>query len=186
MIVLKRVGLLFSALIAAFLIGGCSSDSQPHKKDSTAKAEEVSTNENLGEDSAIWAYSAEMNDKGNYDGLDIKIERILISPSSAHIAIKGSIENIGHSSFEAYPAAETIKLNTGEELGPEEVIKVVEEGPNKLKKKGDRLDFFYAWPMSNTTPNEVTSVNLSWNIYKTIGNDAVNSATFTRNYTLKQ
>ncbi|WP_226569606.1 hypothetical protein [Bacillus stratosphericus] len=74
--------------------------------------------------------------------------------------------NKGHSSFKAYPATETITLNTGEELGPEEVITVSEEGTFKLSKKGDRLDFFYTWPMSNTSPNEVTGVSFSWKIYE--------------------
>ncbi|MFX0572870.1 hypothetical protein [Bacillus pumilus] len=53
-------------------------------------------------------------------------------------SIKGSMLNAGQSSFEAYPAVEIIKLNTGEE----EVIQV-EEGTNELNQKGDRLDFFF-------------------------------------------
>lgn len=183
---MKRVRLLFSIVIALLIIAGCSSNTQPSNKDEEVQAKESSANENLKEDSDLWAYSSEINDEDNIDGLTIKVDRILISPSSAHIAIKGSIENIGHTSFEAFPASETIKLNTGEELGPEELIKVSEEGTSKLKNKGDRLDFFYAWPMSNTSPNEVTSVSLSWKIYEMSGKDVSDSSSFTREYTFNQ
>lgn len=183
---MKRVRLLFSIVISLLIIAGCSSNTQPSNKDEEVQAKETSANENLREDSDLWAYSSEINDEDNIDGLNIKVDRILISPSSAHIAIKGSIENIGHSSFEAFPASETIKLNTGEELGPEELIKVSEEGTSKLKNKGDRLDFFYAWPMSNTSPNEVTSVSLSWKIYEMAGKDVSDSTSFSREYTFNQ
>lgn len=183
---MKRVRLLFSIVIALLIIAGCSSNTQPSNKDEEVQAKETDTNDNLREDSDLWAYSSEINDEDTIDGLNIKVDRILISPSSAHIAIKGSIENIGHSSFETYPASETIKLNTGEELGPEELIKVSEEGTNELKNKGDRLDFFYVWPMSNTSPNEVTSVSLSWNIYEMSGKDITNSTSFARDYTFNQ
>ncbi|MBR0584010.1 hypothetical protein HF326_13210 [Bacillus altitudinis MN12] len=71
-------------------------------------------------------------------------------------AIKGSMLNAGQSSFEAYRAVEIIKLNTGEE----EVIQV-EEGTNELNQKGDRLDFFFVWPLSYSMPTEVNRI-FSW------------------------
>lgn len=183
---MKRVRLLFSIVIALLIIAGCSSNTQTNNKDEEVQAKEATASEDLSEDSGIWLYSAEMDDEENYDGLDIKIDKVLISPSSAHIAIKGSMANIGHSSFEAYPATNPITLNTGEELGPEEVITVSEEGSAVMKNKGDRLDFFYAWPMSNTSPSEVTSVSFSWRIFKTNGDDVLDAATFSRKYTLNQ
>ncbi len=182
---MKRIQLLFSIATALLIIPGCTTNTQPSNKEEAA-AEEIYSGDHLSEDSDLWAYSSEINDEDNIDGLNIKVDRILISPSSAHIAIKGSIENIGHSSFETYPASETIKLNTGEEVGPEELIKVSEEGTNELKNKGDRLDFFYVWPMSNTSPNEVTSVSLSWAIYEMTGKDISNSTSFAREYTFNQ
>ncbi|APT47413.1 hypothetical protein [Bacillus safensis] len=182
---MKRIQLLFSIATALLIIPGCTSNTQSSNKEETA-AEGIDSGDHLSEDSDLWVYSSEINDEDNIDGLNIKVDRILISPSSAHIAIKGSIENIGHSSFETYPASETIKLNTGEEVGPEELIKVSEEGTNELKNKGDRLDFFYAWPMSNTSPNEVTSVSLSWAIYEMTGKDISNSTSFAREYTFNQ
>lgn len=183
---MRRIRLLFPIVIALLIIAGCSSNTQPSKKDEKIQTKDTAANENLKEDSGIWLYSAEMDDVDNYDGLDIKIDRVLISPSSAHIGIKGSMTNIGHSSFEAYPATAPITLNTGEELGPEEVITVSEEGSYIIKNKGDRLDFFYAWPMSNTSPSEVTSVSFSWRIFKTNGDDILDATTFTRKYTLNQ
>ncbi|MCY7543875.1 hypothetical protein P9173_03125 [Bacillus safensis] len=182
---MKRIQLLFSIATALLIIPGCTSNTQPSNKEEAA-AEGIDSGDHLSEDSDLWAYSSEINDEDNIDGLNIKVDRILISPSSAHIAIKGSIENIGHSSFETYPASETIKLNTGEEVGPEELIKVSEEGTNELKNKGDRLDFFYVWPMSNTSPNEVTSISLSWAIYEMTGKDISNSTSFAREYTFNQ
>ncbi|WP_144491129.1 hypothetical protein [Bacillus sp. WP8] len=182
---MKRIQLLFSIATALLIIPGCTSNTQQSNKEEAA-AGAIDSSDHLSEDSDLWAYSSEINDEDNIDGLNIKVDRILISPSSAHIAIKGSIENIGHSSFETYPASETIKLNTGEEVGPEELIKVSEEGTNELKNKGDRLDFFYVWPMLNTSPNEVTSISLSWAIYEMTGKDISNSTSFAREYTFNQ
>ncbi|ATH73151.1 MULTISPECIES: hypothetical protein [Bacillus] len=179
-----RMSTLFiSFMIILIALLGCSKSAD---KPSIATTIPKDTYEQLKEDSAIWTDVYEMNDSGNYEGLSIEVERVLISPSSSHIAIKGSMLNTGQSSFEAYPAVETIKLNTGEELGAEEVIPVKEEGKNELNQKGDRLDFFYVWPLSYSIPNEVNGIEFSWRIFKNAGNNVSDATTFTRKYTLNQ